>query len=73
MSKCYRCGYNGGHNQQCPESLKGVDRLTAVQRWIDGNDHGRSRMPQISDDPQYVMGWIHGDAAADEAENSSSW
>ena len=42
--------------------------------WQVGNVLGRGRHPHTLDaSPAEIMGWIHGDSAADEAENSVAW
>jgi hypothetical protein len=68
-NQCHYCGwFRGHHDPACPETDK-VLRLTRIQRWEIGYDHGRSGQPIRSNHPTYGLGWAKGDAAADSARN----
>jgi hypothetical protein len=41
--------------------------------WQEGESAGRSGKPQAQDDPSYVLGYLKGEIAREEAENGEPW
>ena len=83
MDVCRFCRFTrSSHPEYCPELLTGKDRATAIERWTAGKEQGRSGSPSAinghrpelsSSDLQYLMGFHLGEAALEEAQNSSRW
>jgi hypothetical protein len=67
---CPSCGFvRGGHHDACPETHP--ENAADHQA---GKSAGRDRQPYLNAaTPAYKLGWVQGDAAADEADNSVPW
>ncbi len=75
MNRCERCRYGGGkHLEGCPlDTSAGLAQYALDGRmiiWQQGYKDGRAgkRKPDVVG-ATYLLGWLQGDAAADEAAN----
>jgi hypothetical protein len=66
--RCYYCDRQGGHDPNCPELVP-----ENLESWQLGQSHGRGGQDPLSDSPVYVMGWLRGNVALEEAENGCDW
>ena len=69
MSRCYLCHWDGGHHDvACPEVAKNKTKALADRQrgWADGRN-GRTMVKP--ENATYVLGWINGTSALEEAEN----
>ncbi len=74
MDRCRLCHFTkGAHDTKCPFLVDDPDFTAAMTAWEAGNDDGRSGRPKIGDNPQYLLGYRIGEAAAEEAENGVPW
>ena len=63
------CWYNGGHDADCPREMSPEQEA----RFNRGRRDGRGRRKAADKaDPIYMFGWLRGDVAADEWENTES-
>ena len=81
-TECRDCRHSGGqHDPACPENpvflpwKKFAARRAYNAGWVAGRN--RRDLLDVGGPPEwhasFTLGYIHGDAAADEAENGSSW
>ena len=67
--KCYHCSYlAGAHDPACPKLPDNVESLSI---WTDGWYEGRVGMPMTPDmGPAWKLGYLRGEIALEEAQNS---
>ena len=72
MTQCLICRwYDGGHDADCPREMSPEQEA----RFNRGRRDGRARREATDTDnadPIYMFGWLRGDVAADEYENTES-
>lgn len=71
---CRICGYHDGHHDtKTPRPEVSDDRVSDMLVWDKGYEDGRSGEPESNPDPRYMLGYLRGEIAAEEAENGSEW
>lgn len=70
--RCRYCGHSQGqHDQACPEQaiLLPNEKQGRLDHWHRGFEAGRASREKPDQNPTTRLGWIEGDARADEDAN----